>query len=137
MAAPKLEAATSARACSSDLNGDVAWVARAGNSIAHATGFTGAMLGKGARGTPGSDHPAGYAVDFMVGAGNNAAGDRIAAYVLAHRSELGVTYVIWQQRYNPGTGWRPMKDRGGATANHLDHVHVSFGRSQPDRAPAC
>ena len=37
-------------------------------------------------------------------------------------------YIIWQQRYydiRTGGGWRMMSDRGGATANHYDHVHVS------------
>ncbi len=35
-------------------------------------------------------------------------------------------YVIWRQRYNDGSGWDPMEDRGSITANHYDHVHVSF-----------
>jgi hypothetical protein len=80
------------------------------------------VLGRGSRGTAGSDHPAGLALDFMV----PAIGDRLADYVLAHRAELGVTYVIWRQRINLGSGWQAMADRGSATANHMDHVHVSF-----------
>jgi hypothetical protein len=73
-----------------------------------------------------SDHPSGLAVDFMV---DRAAGDRLAACALNNRAALGITYVIWRQRINFGNGWQPMEDRGGVTANHYDHVHVSFGSS--------
>jgi hypothetical protein len=37
-------------------------------------------------------------------------------------------YIIWKQRYydiRSGGGWDMMSDRGGVTANHYDHVHVS------------
>ena len=37
--------------------------------------------------------------------------------------------MIWRQRINFGSGWQLMEDRGGVTANHYDHVHVSFGSS--------
>ncbi len=53
-------------------------------------------------------------------------GDALAAYVLDHADALAVKYVIWRQRINHGSGWEPMEDRGSATANHYDHVHVSF-----------
>ncbi|GAA5111685.1 hypothetical protein [Pseudonocardia adelaidensis] len=72
-----------------------------------------------------SDHPGGLAVDFMV---DRATGDRLAACALENMDALGVKYVIWRQRINFGSGWKPMEDRGGATANHFDHVHVSFDR---------
>jgi hypothetical protein len=38
-----------------------------------------------------------------------------------------VKYIIWRQRiWYPSSGtWRGMADRGSATANHYDHVHVS------------
>ncbi|MFI6094945.1 hypothetical protein ACIA8G_05290 [Lentzea sp. NPDC051213] len=71
----------------------------------------------------GGDHPAGLALDFMV---NTATGNALADHVLANRKAFGVTYVIWRQRYNDGSGWSPMEDRGSPTANHMDHVHVSF-----------
>jgi hypothetical protein len=74
-----------------------------------------------------SDHPGGLAVDFMV---NRATGDRLAACALENMGALGVKYVIWRQRINFGSGWKPMEDRGGATANHFDHVHVSFDRGR-------
>ncbi|WP_425295888.1 hypothetical protein [Nocardia abscessus] len=40
-----------------------------------------------------------------------------------------MTYVIWRQRYNDGNGWSYLEDRGSPTANHYDHVHVSFEKS--------
>jgi hypothetical protein len=70
-----------------------------------------------------SDHPKGLALDFMVDA---ETGDALADYVLANQGQFGVTYVIWKQRYNDGSGWSTMEDRGSPTANHYDHVHVSF-----------
>ncbi|MBM6403266.1 hypothetical protein JQN72_03270 [Phycicoccus sp. CSK15P-2] len=58
--------------------------------------------------------------------GSAAQGDAIAAYVQAHVGEFNVKYLIWQQRYwAPGEGWKMMADRGSATANHYDHVHVT------------
>jgi uncharacterized protein YbdZ (MbtH family) len=71
----------------------------------------------------GSDHPKGLALDFMV---SRSTGDDLAAYVLDHRDDLSVRYVIWRQRINLGGGWQPMADRGSDTANHEDHVHISF-----------
>ena len=68
------------------------------------------------------------AVDIMVGTGNPI-GYEIAAYVREHARELGVSQVIWHQHIwtaqLSGGGWRPMKSRGSATANHMDHVHVT------------
>jgi len=46
--------------------------------------------------------------------------------IFRNREELGVSYVIWRQRIDTGSGFRPMADRGSPTANHFDHVHVSF-----------
>ena len=79
-------------------------------------------------------HPsAARALDILVSdvygerpSDGNALGDRVAAYALAHQAEHGIWYVIWRQRYNDGTGWDPMEDRGSITQNHYDHVHVSF-----------
>lgn len=111
------------------LAGTRPWVSRAGRTIMAAFGVPESrILGRGGRATPGSDHPLGLALDFVV---DRATGDRLADYALAHRGALGVTYVIWRQRYNPGTGWQPMADRGSATANHFDHVHVSFTAADP------
>lgn len=79
----------------------------------------------GIRGS-GGNHGTGHALDIMVSGGS---GDDVAAYVRAHAGELGVTEVIWHQRIwttqRSREGWRSMSDRGSATANHMDHVHVS------------
>lgn len=83
------------------------------------------VLGVAGRGGP-SDHPAGRALDFVV---DRATGDRLAACAIRNRAALNVTYVIWRQRIDTGDGFRPMEDRGSPTANHVDHVHVSFGPS--------
>ncbi|TQM15045.1 hypothetical protein [Pseudonocardia kunmingensis] len=72
-----------------------------------------------------SDHPSGLAVDFMV---DRATGDALASCALENMDTLGVKYVIWEQQINHGNGWKGMEDRGGATANHFDHVHISFER---------
>jgi hypothetical protein len=81
----------------------------------------------------GTGHGDGLALDLMVG-DNKALGDEIAHYVLANYKNLNVSYVIWQQRFwapfnsiygGPGQ-WGLMPDRGGVTANHYDHVHISF-----------
>jgi len=85
------------------------------------------VLGVGSRGGQ-SDHPDGYALDFMT-----TSGDAIADCVIENKDALGVSYVIWDQRINTGSGWEGMEDRGGATANHEDHVHISFERGgSPD-----
>ena len=70
-----------------------------------------------------SDHPSGRAVDFMT---DRASGDALADCALQNMDALGISYVIWEQRINHGSGWEPMEDRGGVTANHFDHVHISF-----------
>ena len=70
-----------------------------------------------------SDHPKGLALDFMV---DSKTGDKIADFALRHKDVLKVKYVIWKQRINHGSGWKTMEDRGGKTANHYDHVHISF-----------
>jgi len=83
----------------------------------------------GARGG-GGDHATGRALDIMV---DPATGDRIAAFLQENRAELGIEYLIWQQRiWRPATSnsWRGMSDRGSPTANHMDHVHANtFGNS--------
>jgi hypothetical protein len=109
------------RSCSSELDGTLPHVAQVGH---HVDGlFDIDSIGGRADRSGTSDHPSGLALDFMVDSGT---GDEVAEYVLDNRDELGVKYVIWEQRYNDGDGWSTMEDRGGATANHFDHVHVSF-----------
>lgn len=80
---------------------------------------------------PFPDHPSGRACDFMIPGGGhdaagNARGDALAEWVNANAKALGLQYMIWQQRYRPaGGGWAEMADRGGWTANHMDHVHMT------------
>lgn len=71
------------------------------------------------------EHATGQALDIMV---SPAVGTQVSAYLMKHRAELGIEYIIWRQRiWRPSTSgaWRGMSDRGGATANHMDHVHVT------------
>jgi hypothetical protein len=72
-------------------------------------------------------HGTGQAIDIMVS--DQQLGDQIAAWVITHHSELGVSQVLWWQRIwtveRSSEGWRPFADRGSATANHYDHVHVT------------
>lgn len=98
------------------------FVAQAGHFLKQKFGI-GSVGGVGSRPNA-SDHPKGLALDFMT-SGNN--GTQLAQYVIANKGHLGVTYAIWRQQINTGSGWRNMEDRGSPTANHLDHVHVSFG----------
>ena len=81
----------------------------------------------------GHGHNTGMAVDFMVYS-DSAKGDQLAEYLTKHMDELGIYYIIWKQRfympqqniYGPANTWNLMPNRGGVTANHYDHVHVSF-----------
>ncbi|MCT9933523.1 hypothetical protein N5079_25240 [Planotetraspora sp. A-T 1434] len=85
-------------------------------------------------GDPG-EHGKGRACDFMMSSGGRMPepdakerGDALAQWCIAHAQQYGIMYIIWQQRFydmRTGTGWRMMSDRGGITANHYDHVHVS------------
>lgn len=71
------------------------------------------------------EHATGHALDIMV---RGPLGDEIAAFLQANRAELGIEYLIWKQRiWRPATSpsWRGMSNRGSATANHMDHVHVT------------
>ena len=68
---------------------------------------------------------------------DNMLGNAVADFALAHQVPSGITYVIWQQRINFGSGWQLMEDRGGITANHYDHVHVSFGAAAGGSPNAC
>ena len=68
------------------------------------------------------DHGTGHAVDIMCG---TAEGNEIASFLQAHAGELNIKYLIWRQRiWYPGGSWQGMADRGSATANHYDPVHV-------------
>ncbi|WP_332909649.1 hypothetical protein [Nocardia gipuzkoensis] len=110
--------------CSTELAGTRPHVAQVGNLLKKTFGVIdiGGAIGRGD-----GDHGAGLALDLMTS--DSARGDAIADFVLANKQRFGVTYVIWRQRYNDGHGWSYLEDRGSPTANHYDHVHVSFERS--------
>jgi hypothetical protein len=110
--------------------------------LAHVQGFADVMCGATAActiSTYAGHHPsADRAIDILVSdvygkvpSDSNALGDKVAAFALAHQGEHAIWYVIWRQRYNDGAGWDPMEDRGSITANHYDHVHVSFDETAP------
>jgi hypothetical protein len=72
---------------------------------------------------PHGEHVNGEAIDIMTS--DRALGTAIADYLIANASEFGIEDVIWYQRiWMPGFGWKGMSNRGSATANHYDHVHV-------------
>lgn len=76
---------------------------------------------------PRSEHDTGNAIDVMV-YGDKALGDQIAAWAQAHAAELDLYDILWYHRiWTPvraAEGWRTFADRGSATANHMDHVHL-------------
>lgn len=79
------------------------------------------------------DHGKGLAVDVMVPT-NSELGDQVAQYAIDNMDRAGISYIIWKQQfympvnniYGPANTWNQMPDRGGDTANHNDHVHISF-----------
>lgn len=99
------------------------------------------------------EHKEGRALDFMTyeyGGGVDRPGPirvqlgwNIAEYLWANRTRLGVWYVIYSRQiisvndnsYGRAGRWNWMPDRGGPTANHMDHPHVSFLNSPPEYQP--
>ncbi|NLT53664.1 MAG: hypothetical protein GXX79_03650 [Actinomycetales bacterium] len=91
---------------------------------------------------PASDHPAGRACDYTLGALGSfpgpaevARGWALATWLRAYAVPLRVAYVIWQGRIwslaRSSEGWRPYTGGGvydptDATGGHYDHVHVSL-----------
>ena len=79
------------------------------------------------------DHGKGLAVDVMVPT-NSELGDQVAQYAIDNMDRAGISYIIWKQQfympvnniYGPANNWNQMPDRGDDTANHNDHVHISF-----------
>ncbi|SFF45934.1 hypothetical protein [Blastococcus tunisiensis] len=112
----------------SNSSGPIKGVAQAAANavVSNVPGAAGITIGgtRASAADPGG-HPSGLALDYMC---SPALGDAIAQYHIAHWNELGVEYVIWQQRMlsSPGGSWKAMENRGSATANHMDHVHVNY-----------
>ncbi|MBO3749655.1 hypothetical protein J5X84_26550 [Streptosporangiaceae bacterium NEAU-GS5] len=82
----------------------------------------------------GGEHPLGRACDFMLSSGGAMPsadqvelGNQIAEWAIKNAPRMAIKYVIYRQRiWQTATGsWKAMSDRGGVTANHFDHVHIS------------
>ena len=80
-----------------------------------------------------TDHSTGRALDLMIpnyrSASGKALGYKVAAWAKANARSLGINYVIWNQHIwnitRDSEGWRYMADRGGDSANHKNHVHIT------------
>jgi uncharacterized protein YgiM (DUF1202 family) len=80
-----------------------------------------------------TDHSTGRALDLMIpnyrSASGKAFGYEVAAWAKASAKPLGINYVIWNQHIwniqRDSEGWRYMADRGGDSANHKNHVHIT------------
>ena len=74
------------------------------------------------------DHGKGLAID--VGCNSREHNERIAAYGLANRDRLGLTYVIWNMKIaSASKGWttrpyKPITNQGDF--RHEKHTHFSF-----------
>lgn len=72
------------------------------------------------------EHGQGRAIDVMV---SGELGWEIAEFLRDNYAALGIEYIIYAQKIwsveRSGEGWRGMENRGSATANHYDHVHVT------------
>ena len=82
------------------------------------------------------EHPKGRACDFSANAttfvnaratgADKAYGDKLAGWLIANTSRLGVLYVIWyKQIWLPGQGWRSYTGDGTPAGDHYNHVHLS------------
>jgi uncharacterized protein YgiM (DUF1202 family) len=80
-----------------------------------------------------TDHSTGRALDLMIpnyrSASGKALGYKVAAWAKANAKPLGINYVIWNQHIwnirRDSEGWRYMADRGDASSNHKNHVHIT------------
>lgn len=90
-----------------------------------------------------TEHYDGHATDIMTDilgestTTGQALGDKIVAYLAENSACFHIQWIIWnQQIWEPGQGWTPMPNRGGVTANHMDHVHVnSLVPGEPEHRP--
>jgi hypothetical protein len=82
------------------------------------------------------EHPLGRACDFSVTVGgfsgqatgtDRVYGDKLAAFFVKNAKALGVYYVIWYRMiWLPGVGWHNYSGCCGASAEHMNHVHLSM-----------
>jgi hypothetical protein len=74
-------------------------------------------------------HPNGLALDVMIPNWDTPQGrelgNRVVNFLIRHQKPLGLDHIIWrQQTIQPDGSSTMMADRGDATQNHFDHVHV-------------
>lgn len=102
-------------------------------NVGHAADYWGSKYGiktiggRGPGSVPGSDHPKGRALDFMINnvKGGHARGEALANDVIRNYKSWNVKYVIWNRYiWSPGRGWR----KYSGPSPHTDHVHVSFNK---------
>lgn len=66
--------------------------------------------------------------------------DAIAAFAMANARRFGVRYVIRRRQIwnieRAGEGWRNQSVTGDRTADHYDHVHVTFYAKGADDGPS-
>lgn len=88
------------------------------------------IYGLGAGSVPGSDHPKGLALDYMISNTSNGhgRGTSLANYITANAASLNIKYVIWNHYiwYPGGRGHTPGWHKYNGSNPHTDHVHVSF-----------
>lgn len=95
-------------------------------------------------------HGSGLAADFMIKQYSTpsgiAAGDKMAAYMVANHEKLGINYLIWRDKlwladdgqwgpYSKG-GWGKhleMSRGWNTTTRHMDHIHAEIRASRAAR----
>ena len=82
----------------------------------------------GYRATASGEHGKGFALDVMTYK-DVKKGRGVRQWAVEHAEQLNIYYVIFEQTiYGKWNGWKgeKMANRGSVTANHFDHVHISF-----------
>lgn len=76
---------------------------------------------------PGSDHPHGRALDYMINNIKNGkkVGTALANDAVQNYKKWNIKYVIWNRYiWSPSRGWR----KYNGPSPHTDHVHISFNK---------
>ncbi len=76
---------------------------------------------------PGSDHPKGRGLDYMINNIKNGkkVGTALANDAVANYKKWNIKYVIWNRYiWQPGRGWK----KYSGPSPHTDHVHISFNK---------
>lgn len=112
-----------------DVPQEMPWVTQAAHALAAMFGLR--TVGGWRASDPFPDHPSGRALDLMINDIPNGAavGQRMADYLAANATSLGVDTLIWNRRsWNVRRGtWVPYT----GTNPHTDHVHALFGATAP------